>query len=148
MPTQAASNLAKAQRWLVPLIVVLTFLYFVGAVAMLYWQWLKDRPPDSVLIVQADQALAGAEVVVEGGLLLEAHRHTLRSEDGYVIPFYVNRGTYTVRILHAGRAREFPDVLVGKNQATRLDLRSANVAEWATTAPAVPSETYAPTTLP
>jgi hypothetical protein len=135
------SRWSRSLRWLVPLIVAGTFMYFAGAVALLYYQWLNDRPPDSVLIIQADSALEGAEVHVEGGALLDAHKRTMRREDGYIIPFYVNRGTYSVRISRGGLVREYGDVLVAKNQSARLDLRGRDI--WSAAQPVAPAASTA-----
>ncbi len=122
-PTQPNAPSADAPRRLLVLFMILsTAVIFVALFAILYFRWAGAQEPSSMMIVVATPAFDGAEVVVEGVALPEPYRVTV-GRTGRVIPFYLDRGSYTLRVLRDEKTIYSADFPLQSRQVIRLDLK-------------------------
>ena len=111
------------RRAFVILMIVLASLIFVATEGLLYYRWATMVEPTCVLIVDANEALRGAEVVVDGMKLPTAHRITLGEGERFAIPFYLEPGRYAVTISRGGAVLYHAIVdLTPTDRGKRLDL--------------------------
>jgi len=101
----------------VRLMILLTILLFLVAVAILAMRWLRTTEPAVELLVIGNDALSGAQATVR--VVDEQTPYTSTFGDGgrYALPFYLDPGSYIVRVTTrdgelvderevSGRARE------------------------------------------
>src|SRR5688500_10117766 len=92
VPTDAPS------RAVVLFMILATAAVFVSLFVVLYVRWARAHEPSSVMIVEATPAFDGAEIVVDGMALAAPYKVTVGARPDRIIPFYLDRGNYTVRV--------------------------------------------------
>lgn len=123
-PTQANAPPADAPRRALVLFFILTSAaIFVALFAILYVRWARAEEPSSVLIVEATPAFAGAEVEVDGIALPNPYKVRVEDRGSWMIPFYLDRGSYTLRISRDGHSILNADFPLQHNQSVRVKLQ-------------------------
>jgi hypothetical protein len=136
-PTTATAPSADAQRrTLVKLLIFATATIFVGLFAVLYFRWAGAQEPSSAIVVTTTPAFDGTEIVIEGIALPEPYRVTVGSRPGSSIPFYLDRGSYTLRIVSGDRTIYSADFSLEANRLLQIDLGKFEHLLPPTTAPA------------
>ncbi len=111
-----------APRQVIVLFMILvTAVIFVALFAILYFRWAGSQEPSSVMIVTATPAFEGTEIIVEGVALPAPYRVIVGSRDGQQFPFYLDRGSYTLRIVRDDQALYAGDFLMQHNQMLKID---------------------------
>jgi hypothetical protein len=111
------------RRAVVGIGIALASLLFIAASGMLYLRWATVREPMCFFIVEASTALRGAEVTVDGVKLLKPHAITIGRGERFAIPFYLDYGTYTVRVTMNGETVVDTEVVLDQKMPyQRLDL--------------------------
>src|SRR4051812_23317101 len=97
-PHGALAAAAAPRRAMVLLMIVTTAAIFIGLFVILYLRWAGAQEPSSALIVAGPPVFDGVEIIVEGVALSEPYRVVVGPKTGHVIPFYLDRGSYTLRV--------------------------------------------------
>ncbi|HEV2296202.1 MAG TPA: hypothetical protein VGR35_20325 [Tepidisphaeraceae bacterium] len=121
-PPQHALQQESPRRTLVLLFIFATAIIFIVLLAVLFFRWAGAQEPSSVVVVQATPAFDGAEIIVEGVALRAPYRVTVDSWPESSIPFYVDRGSYTLRIVRDEQTLYSGDFVIRHNQVLRIDL--------------------------
>jgi hypothetical protein len=112
------------RRALVRFGIALAAALFVAAAGVLYLRWATMREPMCVFIVEATDALRGAEVAVDGINIAEPHTATIGRGERFAIPFYLDYGTYTVRVTMNAVAIVETEVTLDHNRPyQKIDLK-------------------------
>jgi hypothetical protein len=137
-----ASPLPPRDRgaFVITMIAIATLL-FVATEGLLYYRWATMVEPTCVLIVETNESLRGAEIQVDGLPLAAPHKVIIGAGDRFSVPFYLEPGTYTVKI-------KVNDTDVFSSQVTltpidrgrRLDLKTFHPPRSATTAPSAAAQ--------
>jgi hypothetical protein len=114
-------------------------LLFVATEALLYYRWATMSEPNSVLLVNAGAALKDAEISVDSIELAKPLRATVGVNDRYSIPFYVNPGTYDVRLKMAGEEQFHGSITVAARTMRTIDLTKLVPTTTPSTLPAAPA---------
>jgi hypothetical protein len=132
---------AKAERRsFVVTMIAMAVLLFVATEALLYFRWATMTEPTCLLIIDTAEPARGAEIEVDGVMLSQPHKVVLGDHDRFSIPFYLEPGQYTVKLLMNNEPFFHTDVQLTREQrGLRLDLRKL-------VPPAAP--TTLPTTTP
>ena len=77
-----------------------------------------------MMIVAVTPAFDGAEIVVEGIALPQPYKVTVGTRSGRLIPFYLDRGSYTLRVSRDEKTIYTADFPLQSNQVVRVDLKS------------------------
>lgn len=101
-----------------------TAVIFVALFAVLYFRWAQAQEPSSVIIIQATPAFDGTEIAIEGIALPAPYKVTVGPRPGRTIPFYLDRGSYTLRVSRDEKTIYAADFPLKNNQVIRLDLKS------------------------
>jgi hypothetical protein len=104
--------------------IVVTALLVIGMVGVLFYRWVNGQEPNSVLIIAATPAFEGTEVTIDGVDMPEPFHATINRADGYRLPFFVNRGSYRVRLEKDGQQFFEGEVMLTSGQGRQLDLKS------------------------
>jgi hypothetical protein len=72
-------------------------ILFLITEALLYYRWSTTAEPSCVLVIDASPALKDVEITVSGALTPPL-KATIGQSDRYAIPFYVEPGTYEVKL--------------------------------------------------
>ena len=116
--------------------IAIAALLFVSTAGVLYYRWTAMREPSCVLVVETAPNLRGAEITVDGIMLPQAHKVTIGDNDRYSIVFYLDPGTYSVKVMLAGESQfEGELVLEHPNEGKKIDLKRIRT----TTAPVAPT---------
>jgi len=94
----ASSPEPTERRTAVGIGIALASIVFVAAAGLLYVRWATMHEPTCIFIVQAPNSMRGAEVTVDGVKLLRPHTTMIGAGERFAIPFYLDYGTYSVRI--------------------------------------------------
>jgi hypothetical protein len=78
--------------------IVVTIVLLASMLALLLYRSLTQRAPSCVLIVQGDPRLDGALIDVAGKDVHVRYTDTLAKENKYAVTFFLNPGTYSVRV--------------------------------------------------
>jgi hypothetical protein len=113
---------ATPRRALVLLMIMATAGLFVGLFAVLYFRWSGAQEPSSALVVVTTPAFDGAEIVVDGIALPKPYRVRLGARTGKSVPFYLDRGSYTLRITYDGRDIYTSDFIIEANRMMKVEL--------------------------
>jgi hypothetical protein len=127
---------ATPRRALVLLMIMATAGLFVGLFAVLYFRWSGAQEPSSALVVSITPAFGGAESIVDGIALTKPYRVRVDARRGKSIPFYLDRGSYTLRVMFDERQIYASDFILDTNRMLKIDL-SQFEDRLPTTAPAV-----------
>ena len=123
-PGERAGGGAGERRALVRFGIALAAALFVAAAGVLYLRWATMREPMCVFIVEAPDALRGAEVAVDGINIAEPHTATIGRGERFAIPFYLDYGTYMVRVTMNGVAIVETEVTLDHNRPyQKIDLK-------------------------
>jgi hypothetical protein len=90
---------------------------------VLFYRWVNGKEPNSVLIIAATPAFDGTEVTIEGVDMPQPFHATINGADGYKLPFFVNRGSYRVRLERDGKKFFEGEVMLTSGQGRQLDLK-------------------------
>lgn len=120
-PTSAPPQDAP-RRATVLFMILATGVIFVALFAVLYFRWANAQEPSSMLVVAATPAFEGTELIVEGVALPEPYRVTVGARAGNSIPFYLDRGSYTLRIVHDDASLYTADFVMQNNQLLKIEL--------------------------
>jgi hypothetical protein len=131
---------ATPRRALVLFMIMATAALFVGLFAVLYFKWSGAQEPSSALVVGVTPAFEGAELVVEGVALAAPYRVRVDARRGKSIPFYLDRGSYTLRVMVDDRQIYANDFILDANRMIKIDLSQFEHL-LPTTAPAVRTTT-------
>ena len=113
----------RERRLAVGIGIALAALVFVAAAGLLYLRWATMREPTCIFIVEASPSLRGAEVTVDGVKLVRAHKSTIGAGERFSIPFYLDYGTYSVRVTMNDAVVFESDVVFDEDRSyRRLDL--------------------------
>ena len=142
-PSDAPERIPHAKsdrRSFVLTMIAMAVLLFVATEALLYFRWATMTEPTCLLIVDAGEPTRGAQIEVDGVMLSQPHKVVIGDHDRYSIPFYLEPGQYTVKILMNDEPFFHTDVQLTREQrGLRLDLRKlvppATPATLPTTAP-------------
>jgi hypothetical protein len=121
-PPHAAPPADAPRRALVLFMILSTAAIFVTLFAVLYFRWARAQEPSSMMIVEATPAFDGADVVVDGIALPAPYKVTVGTRSGRVIPFYLDRGSYTLRVSRDAKTIYAADFPLQNNQVVRVDL--------------------------
>lgn len=83
-------------------IIAIAGLVTLMAMAFIYYRSATVRAPTSAIIVEGDESLAGAEIIVTS-VDQPAARATLNEENDYATPVLLTPGVYTVTITRNDR---------------------------------------------
>jgi hypothetical protein len=120
-PLTTSAEAPPPRRALVLLMILATAALFVGLFAVLYFKWAGAQEPSSALVVTTTPAFNGAEIVVEGVALPKAYRVRVDARRKS-IPFYLDRGSYTLRITLDDQPIYSYDFILEANRMIKLDL--------------------------
>ena len=95
---------------------------FLIAATLLYYHWAAMREPNCILVVNFSPDLKGADVNVDGFPLTHSLSAKVGENDRYALPFYLDAGTYTVKVTLAGEKQYERDIAVSRNTQSTLDL--------------------------
>ena len=112
--------------------IVLTALFVVGMLALIYVRWLTITEPTTAVIVQGDPSHDGATVLVAGNYTNVTA--TLNEANDYAAPILVVPGTYTVTVTQNDRVIGKWDLVTEHYRGSVLYL-SAEARELAGAAP-------------
>jgi hypothetical protein len=135
--TSSAALPGPVGRAFVRVWIALAVIFFLGALLMIAYRWMVTEEPSSVLIIDASPALKGAEAQVKRADQLEPYKSTFGDELGFSLPFYLDPGTYEVRIMMNGEKIAQADVVVPSHYMQRLDLTKLEPPSSPTTAASV-----------
>lgn len=121
-PPPSAPPPDAPRRAMVLFLILATAGVFVALFAVLYFRWAGAQEPSSVVVVSATPAFEGTEIVVEGVALQQPYRVTVGSRPGNSIPFYLDRGSYTLRIVRDEKTMYSADFLIQHNQMLKFEL--------------------------
>ena len=97
---------------------------FLIAEALLYYRWSTMTEPSCVLVIDASPTLKDVQIIVSGALTSPL-KATIGESDRYAIPFYLDPGTYEVKLsLHDDQFFESRVSLSRREPGKRLDLRT------------------------
>ena len=115
---------APDRRAVVRVGIALAALLFLAASGVLYLRWATMREPMCVFIVEAPTTLRGAEVTVDGINIAKPHTATIGRGERFAIPFYLEYGTYRVRITMNGAGIGETEVVLSEDDPyQKLDLK-------------------------
>lgn len=103
--------------------IALTAVICIAMVAVLFYRWVSLAEPEYMLIIAGTPAWAGATVTVDNVTLQKPHVRTLGGENGLKLPFYLDRGTYTVRIERDGETIIDDEVFIDVGKIWQMDLK-------------------------
>jgi hypothetical protein len=125
------------RRLFVPTVIAISSLLFLFAATVLYYRWVTMSEPRCVIVVEAGPALKGAEVTVDGAMLIKPLKTTVGKDGRYAIPFYLDAGEYEVVVKLDDQTLHQSRVTVSESaRGWRIDLSKMKPA----TAPTVPTE--------
>ena len=110
-------------RAIVLFMILTTAAVFVILFVVLYVRWARAEEPNAMVIVSATPAFDNAEIIVEGVALASPYKVKVGDRFGRTIPFYLDRGSYTLRIARDGDTLFASEVSLQSNQVLRLDLK-------------------------
>jgi hypothetical protein len=135
-PHPAATPGDSPRRTLVLFLIAATALLFLALFTVLYLRWSGAQEPSSAIVVSTTPAFEGAELIVEGIALPEPYHVTVGKRSGRDVPFYLDRGSYTLRIVFGDRTIYTADFALGQNEWLKFDLsRLEHILPSTTTAP-------------
>jgi hypothetical protein len=108
------------RRALVLAMIFATGVIFVALFSILYFRWAGAQEPSSAIIVAATPAFDGAEIIVEGVALAAPYRVIIGERRE--IPFYLDRGSYTLRVVRDAKTIYSGDFVLRRNEGRRIDL--------------------------
>jgi hypothetical protein len=114
---------ASPRRAVVLLMIFSTAVLFVGMFVVLYIRWSGAEEPSSAIIVAATPAFDGAELIVEGVALAEPYRAIVGDRNGHIIPFYLDRGSYTLRVSRDDKTIYSGDFVLNYGEGRRIELK-------------------------
>jgi hypothetical protein len=138
--TVTAAQGASVGRAFVRLWIAVAVLIFLGAIALIAYRWLVTEEPSSVLILDGSPALRGAEAQVQRPDQLEPFKSVFGDPVGFSLPFYLDPGTYQVRVMMNGEQIFQTEVTLPIRYLQRLDLTKLEP-------PAASSRAPTPTTV-
>ncbi len=112
------------RRAVVLVMIFTTAVIFVGLFAILYYRWASEQEPSSVMIIAATPAFDGAEISIDGIALPQPYRVTLGEAPGRVIPFYLDRGSYTLLISRDGHTIYSANFALASDEGRQLNLKA------------------------
>jgi len=118
----AAPPADQPRRAVVLIMIALTTVIFVGLFSILYVRWSRSEVPSSVLVVSVTPAFEGAVIEVSAITLPKPYVVTVRGNER-VIPFYLDGGTYTLRVSRDGQQIFSNDFFINPNEGRKFDLR-------------------------
>ena len=121
-PTAPAASADAPRRAIVLTMIVATAVIFIGLLTILYVRWAGLEEPSSVMLVSATPAFAGSEIIIEGVALRAPYRVTVGDVEGQQFPFYLDRGSYTLRIVRDDKPLYSADFLIQHNKMLKIDL--------------------------
>lgn len=104
--------------------IVLTGLFVIGMIWLLFSRWLALSEPRFMLLIIADDPWADAVVTVDGASLPKplitgvVANHTVRK-----YPFYLDRGLYRLTVERGGVTALQQEFLISGGQSAEFDLR-------------------------
>ena len=104
--------------------IVLTGLFVIGMIWLLFSRWLALSEPQFLLLVIADDPWADAIVTVDGATLSKplitgvVANHTVRK-----YPFYLDRGSYRLTVERGGVTALQQEFLISGGRSAEFDLR-------------------------
>ncbi len=102
--------------------ILATVLLFIAAQGLLFYRWVTVREPNSVLVVIGSEALRGAEVKVEGVGLHKPYQVKIGDAERLTLPFYLDRGTYTLTVTMNGETIYHLDFNIAADYMQQVDL--------------------------
>jgi hypothetical protein len=120
VPTAAPADAPR--RAVVLFMILATAVLFVGLFVILYVRWAGSEEPSSVVVVSATSAFAGSQIVIEGFALRAPYQVTVGSGDREIFPFYLEPGSYTLRVVRDDASVFSDDFPLQKNQMLQFDL--------------------------
>ncbi|MGB7159967.1 MAG: hypothetical protein WBD40_18015 [Tepidisphaeraceae bacterium] len=111
------------KRVVVVSLIILTAVIFVGLFTVLYVRWASSDEPSSALIVSVTPAFEGAEIEVGGVALAQPHKVIVGGRNSKTIPFYLDRGSYTIRISRDAKEIYSADFFINPNEGRKIDLQ-------------------------
>jgi hypothetical protein len=97
--SSAAPGAPRPRRWLIYFAILATAVLCVVTIAMLYLQWWRTEPRNSIIVVWGEPGWEGATAEVTGPALPpEGLKQVLRKEHDLLARFHVPSGVYVVRV--------------------------------------------------
>jgi len=123
-PLTATPRAADApRRALVRFFIFATAAIFVALFAILYFRWAGAQEPSSAIMLVTTPPFVGTDLIVEGLALPQPYRVTVTPRTNRNVTFYLDRGSYTLRIASGERTIYSGDFSLRQNELLRLDLR-------------------------
>lgn len=104
------------------LMILVTAALFAVMVSLLFYNWATSREPSSVMVVEGTAKFDGTVVTIEGVGLDHPYTGTLSADRNYHMPFYLDRGIYTIRLTQGGRTLMQTDFQIGTREGKKLSL--------------------------
>ena len=124
--------------------IALAVLLFASTEVLLYYRWATMIEPTCLLIIDLGEPMRGGQIIVDGITLAGRgpHKIVVGDHDRFSIPFYLEPGRYTVKVMMNQDVLFQTEVELTKEQrGLRLDLRKlvppAAPATLPTTAPSL-----------
>jgi hypothetical protein len=122
-PTAPNARPRAARAPFVITMILIAALLFVATEALLYYRWATMVEPTCVLIIETSPQLKGARIEVDGVLLPQPHKVIVGEGDRYVLPFYVEPGEYTFKVIQNDQLLLEQHVeFVGNQRGKKFDL--------------------------
>jgi hypothetical protein len=102
-------------------------LVFVLTAGILYYRWASTVEPTTMVVVIGDESLRGVEVIVEGLGITQPYHAVFGERERFILPFYLDPGSYTVRVLRGDRVLFEKNVVVQKHLGRQIDLTKLNL---------------------
>ena len=118
----AAAAAPPPGRGFTVLTIAVTALLFAGMLTLLFYRWATNREPTSVIVVEGTPKFDGVDVTVDGVRLRKPYTATLSADRNYTLPFYLDKGFYTVHVTQRGRTVLDVEVEVDARQGKKLIL--------------------------
>ena len=138
-PYPESESLKKPSGITAVLAILLTFALGGSVLALLFYRGLTQKTPDRVIVVRGNSDWDGAELSLDGGTLKEPQETTIMPAGGYIVPFFVWPGTYTLHVKSQGIEVYQHEFNVTTQPSEEIDLATTG----ATTRPAT-----MPSTMP
>ena len=122
MTEQAHSPESAVTRRFVILMITLAIVLFLVAVALIAYRWLITSEPTTELIIEGNEALAGAEASVKEVNESTGHQAKFGEGGRLAIPFYLDPGAYIVRVTRDGEVLYQAEQTVLPRTRMRIDL--------------------------
>jgi hypothetical protein len=121
-PTPTLPGETQPSARFVRVMILLTILLFLLAAGVIAMRWLRTTEPAVELLVVGNDALSGAEASVRAVDETTPYTSTFGKGGRYALPFYLDPGSYIVRVTKDGEVIEEREVSGRAKERIIVDL--------------------------